>query len=247
MDSAPGFLYNHDVTKVERVPVDDLHLWPGNPRKGNKRLIRESLQQFGQTRPIHARREGSVVMYGNNTLECMRELGFTHADVIYHDVDEATGRRMALIDNRTTDYSIYDDELIAGMLLQLDGDYAGTGWTSDEAEKYFELLRETEQGGYWELEDEDGYDDAVVEIEHVSSTGAAYAENPLAEQQRAERQSHQVTHNLAGTRELVLVYPEHEHEEVVHMLYLLKKAWGPDMRAPQAVHRLLKEAVDALG
>lgn len=232
------------MTKVERVPVDDLHLWPGNPRKGNRRLIRESLTEYGQTRPLHVRRDGNVVMYGNNTLECMRELGWTHADVIYHDVDEATGRRMALIDNRTTDYSIYDDELIAEMLQQLDGDYAGTGWTGDEAEKYFELLQD-DGGEYWELDEgDDGYDDAVVEIAHVSSTGAAYAENPLAEAQRAERQAQQVTHNVAGTRELVLVYTNAEHADVMAMLDVLKTGKYDGMRVPQIVYTLLRQAAN---
>ena len=232
------------MTKVERVPLTDLQLWPGNPRKGNKRLIRESLQQFGQTRPLHARRADGHVMMGNNTLECMQDLGFEHADVIYHDVDEATARRVMLMDNRTADLGFYDDMLIAEMLQQLDGDYEGTGWTADEADKYFELLQDDGQDDYWELDDDADDDETVVEISHVSSTGAAYAENPLAQQQRADRQAQQITHNVAGTRELVLVYSNAEHAEVMSMLSVLKTGKYDGLRVPQIIYRLLEAAAN---
>lgn len=228
------------MASVERVPLERLTTWPGNPRKGNKRLIRESLREFGQTRPLHVRRDGNVVMFGNNTLECMREMGLTHADVVYHDVDEGTARRMSLMDNRTVDFSLYDDGMLAEMLQQLDGDYAGSGWTEDEADRVYARLEDNSQE-FWELDGEEEHEPAV-EIEHIASTGAAYAENPLAEAARAERQAQQVTHVVAGTRELVLVYSNEEHAEVIRLLGVLRTLLGTELRAPQIVYRLLQEA-----
>lgn len=231
--------YSLAVSRIEIVPVSSLRTWPGNPRKGNKKLIKESLLEFGQTRPLHVRRADNTVMMGNNTLECMQELRWPHAQVVFHEVTAETARKIMLMDNRTAESGAYDEEALAEMFRELEGDYAGTGWTAEEADSIFELLAgETAQEEYWDL----AADEIAVEIDDVSATGAAYAEHPLAEAQRASRQAQQITHAVAGTRELVLVYPDSEHADVLRMMDILRSRWGTDMRASQIVLRLLQRA-----
>lgn len=213
-----------------------LVIFPGNPRKGNKRLIRESLQEFGQTRPLHARRADNTVIMGNNTLECMQEMGWPEADVVFHDVSLERARRIALMDNRVTDMGVYDEEALLAQLQELEGDYTGTGWSQEDEERLLEELVSSARDEFWESPG----DEQFTELDQVPATGAAYAENPLQEAARAERQAQQVTHAAAGTRELVLVYPDREHAEVLRMLNILRERW--ELRAPQIVFRLLREA-----
>lgn len=236
MTLTPDLWYCLHVSIIERVPVISLQIFPGNPRKGNKKLIRESLLEFGQTRPLHARRADSTVIMGNNTLECMRELEWKEADVVFHDVSLEAARRIALMDNRTADMGLYDEEALLAQLQALDGDYQGTGYSLEDENRLLDLIVGSSREEFWELEG----DEPAVELDRLPDTGAGYAENPLQEAARADRQAQQVTRAVAGTRELVLVYPDSEHAEVISMLDNLREKWA--LRAPQVIFRLLREA-----
>lgn len=96
------------------VPVVDLQLLPGNPRRGNVDAVAKSLERFGQRKPIVARRSDHVVIAGNHTLQAARQLGWQQLAVVWVDDDDLTSKAFALADNRTGDLGDYDnDELIA--------------------------------------------------------------------------------------------------------------------------------------
>jgi DNA modification methylase len=80
-----------------------------------------------------------VVVAGNHTLKCMRELGFSEALVYVIDVDEELETRIMLVDNRTADLAGYDTgELVA--LLQELGDLVGTGYEQGDLDALLDEL-----------------------------------------------------------------------------------------------------------
>lgn len=117
-------------------PVDDLQLLPGNPRRGDVDAVARSLEQFGQRKPIVARRSDRSVLAGNHTLQAARSLGWPDIATVWVDDDDATGRAYALADNRTAELGGYDDEALAEMIAAVQGAdpelLAATGWTGDD-------------------------------------------------------------------------------------------------------------------
>ncbi|MFN0030290.1 MAG: DNA modification methylase [Acidimicrobiales bacterium] len=116
------------------VPVDQLILLPGNPRRGDVDAVAASLAAFGQRKPIVARSDGTVIA-GNHTLQAARSLGWTHIAVVQTDDDDVTAKAFALADNRTAELGDYDQQLLAdliGQVQEVDADLlAATGWDTD--------------------------------------------------------------------------------------------------------------------
>lgn len=136
------------------LPLDQLHPYRGNPRRGNVQALKESLEEHGQFRPLVVNKtpEGYVVLGGNHTLQAMRELnteqptnGWGTALVHVVEVGEEQARRIMLVDNRTSDLATYDDAALLAELAALDN-FDGTGWGEDDLAALMELsLAEPEE------------------------------------------------------------------------------------------------------
>lgn len=202
----------------------------------------------GVYKPLLVQRGTDRVFVGNNTLMEARVLGFQEIDVIYKDVDDVKAQQMMLIDNKTSDGSRYDEELLREVLEGMD-DLEGTGYTeedlqdiiaavtaaADDEQIEFEFVLDTE------LESED-----VFTLEEAP-TGAGWAELPQQTEARAERQAAQTVSAVKGTREIMLVYTVAEHEEMIRLLDGLKRVTGVDARYPQIVQSLVRKAARGAG
>lgn len=109
--------------KVELVKIDALDLDPKNARKHddkNLKAIADSLQQFGQRKPIVV--WGKTVVAGNGTLVAARSLGWSEISVVYvpegWSADQV--KAYALADNRSAELAEWDDKVLASQLLELD-------------------------------------------------------------------------------------------------------------------------------
>ena len=98
-----------------------------NPRRGDTRAIRESLERNGQYRPIVVNRRTMEVLAGNHTLAAALELGWTELAATFVDVDDEQAQRIVLVDNRSNDLAGYDSGLLAELLEELP-DLDGTGY-----------------------------------------------------------------------------------------------------------------------
>lgn len=116
------------VVKTERVKLDKLQPYPGNARRGNVEVIRESLRVNGQYKPIVVQKDTGYVLAGNHTLEAARAEGWTDLLVSWVECDADTARKINVIDNRSNDIASYDDEMLVELLNDLAGDYTGTGF-----------------------------------------------------------------------------------------------------------------------
>ncbi len=127
------------------VPVGDLQLLPGNPRRGDVGAVAASLEAFGQRKPIVVRKSDNTVIAGNHTLQAAQELGWSELAVVWVDDDDATAKAFALADNRTAELGTYDEAALAALVaevLEADEDLLrATGWEPDDLA---EMLRRLE-------------------------------------------------------------------------------------------------------
>ena len=146
--------------KVEKVSVEALIPYPGNPRKGNVELIAESLRVNGQYKPILVQKKSNIILAGNHTWQAAQQLGWEDIEIVRLDVDDKAAKRIMLSDNRTNDVAIYDVDALQKILDEMDGDLEGTGYFADDlsailddvAEQALEALK-PEKEPYNESED----------------------------------------------------------------------------------------------
>lgn len=117
--------------KIETVAIKSLTLDPENARKHSSKnieAIASSLKSFGQRRPIVA--YNNIVIAGNGTIEAATNLGWTDIAVVRcpSEWTHEQARAYALADNRTSELGIWDHQLLADQLLELDAQ----GWQVEE-------------------------------------------------------------------------------------------------------------------
>lgn len=128
-----------------RVNIDDLKPYDKNPRLNAEAVpfTANSIRDYGYRSPIIVT-EDMVVVAGHTRLEALKKRGRTTARVLVcHDMtaDQAKGYRLS--DNKTSEYSAWDTELLLEELSDLDGvfDMSDVGFFTelieeDEGEEY---------------------------------------------------------------------------------------------------------------
>jgi site-specific DNA-methyltransferase (adenine-specific) len=107
---------------IELVNIDDLDLDPRNARKHdakNLKAIADSLEQFGQRKPIVV--WGKTVVAGNGTMAAARTLGWTEIQIVRVPDDWSADqvKAYALADNRSAELAVWDEQVLASQLLEL--------------------------------------------------------------------------------------------------------------------------------
>jgi ParB-like chromosome segregation protein Spo0J len=149
--------------RTQDVPLEQLTLYPGNARRGDVRLILDSLRTSGQYRSLIAQQlpdRHLVVLAGNHTLAALRAHGrgpctasiptFANpgadcalcngtrwdpvARVEIVECDEETARRINLVDNRAAEKGDWDLDSLVELLSYLP-DLDGTGYTDADVER----------------------------------------------------------------------------------------------------------------
>lgn len=129
----------HGVTYVRTadIPLDELTPFPGNAKRGDVDQIRKSLRRNGQYRSLVVREipDGPlIVLAGNHTLQALNAEGNATARCEVVVCDDATARRINLVDNRAAELGGYDNDALAELLSYMDGDLEGTGYTDADVE-----------------------------------------------------------------------------------------------------------------
>jgi ParB-like chromosome segregation protein Spo0J len=129
----------HPSLKSLAVDIETLDYLEGNPRIGNVDAIMASYSEFGQVKPIVAKRNEdgtSTVIAGNHQLEAAINLGWEQIAVIFLDADDKKAIAFALADNRTMELGYTEPELLTDMLLEISEYYPdlldGLGWDEFE-------------------------------------------------------------------------------------------------------------------
>ena len=93
--------------KTKKIQLDEIRLDDRNARTHDERNIKtiaNSLQRFGQQKPIVVDGDG-VVIAGNGTVEAARALGWESIQVVQTKLTGSDARAFAIADNRTSDLS----------------------------------------------------------------------------------------------------------------------------------------------
>jgi DNA modification methylase len=124
-----GSMVDAVALTAEQVPADSLVPYPGNPRRGDVNVIRESLRTLGQYKPLVVQRSTRHVLAGNHTLQALIAEGRSSVSVVFVDADDESAARIVAVDNRSSDAATFDNaELVA--LLQSLPDLTATGYAS---------------------------------------------------------------------------------------------------------------------
>jgi hypothetical protein len=129
----------HPSLKSLAVDIDTLDYLEGNPRIGNVEAIMASYTEFGQVKPIVAKKNEdgtATVIAGNHQLEAAVNLGWEQIAVIFLEADDKKAIAFALADNRTMELGYTEPELLTDMLLEISEYYPdlldGLGWDEFE-------------------------------------------------------------------------------------------------------------------
>jgi len=131
--------------EIQQVALGALTPYPLNPRKGNLKLIAESLQTYGQYKPITVNKRNGEILAGNHTYQAAQELGWETIAVTYVDVDENTAAKIVLMDNKTSDAGSYNDSALLGMLDSLDN-LKATGYSDGDLKDLKHLFDKPDNG-----------------------------------------------------------------------------------------------------
>ena len=108
--------------KLNYLPLSELRLDPGNPRKHSRaqiRAIARSIESFGFNAPILASAE-NVILAGHGRFEAAKLLELKQVPVIrLEDLTQAQAKAYTLADNKLTDRSSWDEEQLAVRLQEL--------------------------------------------------------------------------------------------------------------------------------
>src|SRR3990172_889007 len=104
----------------EHVKIDTLKLHPANPRRGNIPAIVESMRVHGFYGVVVAQRSTRYVLAGNHRLRAARELKIETVPVRWIDCDDIEAKRILLVDNKTNDLAVYDDDELLALLREFD-------------------------------------------------------------------------------------------------------------------------------
>lgn len=145
---------------LEHLPIEQLHNYSRNPRKGNIPAIKKSLHQHGLFKPLLVNTgsqtgEEWAVLAGNHTLAAMRELNQQAADAAQDqpytmvpcyiiDVDETQAAEIVLVDNKTSDQADYNNEALADLLDWLP-DLDATGYEQADLDALLDGLNTVEE------------------------------------------------------------------------------------------------------
>jgi hypothetical protein len=129
-----------EIVTTELVTIDTLNPYPGNARRGDVERIRESLRVNGQYRPIVVQADTNYILAGNHTWMAAMEEGWSDIAVTYVKCDDVEARRIVLVDNKSNDDAAYNDEALADLLKQLDGNFEGTGFEAADLDNLLTTL-----------------------------------------------------------------------------------------------------------
>jgi DNA modification methylase len=126
---------NPEALAVEWVPLDRLRCNLSNPRRNDPAVphVAASLRRFGWRQPIVAKRSGEVVA-GNTRLKAAQRMGMARVPVVWFDGSDTEATAYAVADNRTHEFSEWDERALADLLEELRAEDAleGVGYTDDD-------------------------------------------------------------------------------------------------------------------
>ena len=116
--------------------LTQIHPYEKNPRKNDAaaEAVAESIKQCGYCSPIIVD-EYCNILAGHTRYKALKKLGWTEAPVVMkHGLTAEQKRKYRLLDNKTSEFAEWDNELLLGELEGLDFDGFDFGFAPHEEE-----------------------------------------------------------------------------------------------------------------
>ena len=116
------------------IALQDLVEHPKNPRKGDDKIVAESIAANGFYGAILVQKSSRRVLAGHTRLRVARDEGAETIPGIWLDVNDVEALLILLADNRTSDLATNDTEALAKILATMltdNGTLLGTGYDDD--------------------------------------------------------------------------------------------------------------------
>ena len=124
--------------KVKQININKIIPYHNNPRK-NQAIdkVASSINEYGFQLPIVVDKN-MVVIVGHTRLLASKKLGLKKVPIAIADLSKSQAKAYRLADNRTNEDSSWDEELLKGELLDLEGLINTIGFEDSELEKLLE-------------------------------------------------------------------------------------------------------------
>lgn len=128
---------------INNVPIDDIKPYENNPRINADSVdaVAKSLKQFGWQQPIVVDKD-NIVIVGHTRLKAAQKLNMKVVPVLVaSNLNEQQVKAYRLADNKTADFSIWDNKKLLDELDSIDDDLF-TGFT--ESDTFDDTFDETD-------------------------------------------------------------------------------------------------------
>lgn len=101
--------------KVELIDIKDIHPYEKNPRRNKKAIeyVANSLKEYGFKQPLVVDKEHKIIV-GHTRYQAARQLKLSQVPVIVaEDLTDEQVRAYRIADNKTHEYSLWDDTLLS--------------------------------------------------------------------------------------------------------------------------------------
>lgn len=132
----------HEALREIAVPIDSVIPDRRNARvhpARNLKTLRDSLQCYGQRKPIVVRRADNRIIAGNGLWKAAKDLGWKQIAAVFVDDDEITATGYALMDNQSALLSEWDFDRLGELVAELNSanfDLSLTGFDSEELTRF---------------------------------------------------------------------------------------------------------------
>ena len=134
-------------TAAEYVDIKQLKPWDKNPRKNDHAVIevKQSIQRFGFSAPIIARKSDNVIIAGHTRWKAAKEIGLKEVPVRFMDLDVVDSQLLAIADNKLNERADWDEDLLEQVLQDLAGeDLSGIGFDDNELQDIIDKVSDTD-------------------------------------------------------------------------------------------------------
>lgn len=228
------------LTQVERVRLDELVQFPGNPNVGDVGALTQSLKNNELFAPPIVQKSTGYILSLNHVTQAARELGWTHMDVIRIDVDDQHAKRIVAAANRTAELSRRNDYLLAELLRGISDSSTGLDGTGYDDAFLDDLIERTEPP----LENAGLPEAAEDDTDYVMPTGPTGAHDAESDQD-AQRNEHAAAEGPLA--EVVVVMPADDKAQLLRDIAAMREHLGdqPTGALLQAAARIAGVVLDS--
>lgn len=230
--------------QIELFPIAELAVDPNNARTHSERnlsAIAQSLEQFGQRKPIVVTAD-NVVIAGNGTLVAAMSLSWDHIDIVRIPSDWTPEqiKAFAIADNRTQDLSSFDMNVLLEQLGELetaDFDLGSLGFDGDYITELGELNDNKDLERLAGRIDDESYTSKIT-VPHYEIIG----EQPDIVELFDDTRAQELQAEISGAN----IPPEVQHFLTVaamrHVVFNYRKIAEYYPHAPKETQRLMEES-----